>query len=160
MSGYTLTDMNKKSLLIEQMDQKLKDFGHVSQVIPPPTGWIKAIRTTLGISLQQFGTKLSISKQSASEIEQREQDGSITLKSLKEAAHAMDMKLVYGFVPMDESLDALIERKARELATRIVSRTSNTMRLEDQENTEDRIKKAIAQRAEELKREMPKTLWD
>ena len=152
--------MNKQGLLIEQMDQKMKDFDLVSQAVPPPTGWIRAIRTALGISLQQLGTKLSISKQSASEIEQREQDGNITLKSLREAAQAMDMKLVYGFVPMDGSLEALIERKARELATRIVSRTSNTMRLEDQENTKERIKKAIAQRTEELKRDIPKTLWD
>jgi hypothetical protein len=70
------------------------------------------------------------------------------------------MKLVYGLVPNDGSLDALIERKARELAIKIVSRTSNTMRLEDQENTEERIKKAIEQRTDELIRELPKVLWD
>ena len=53
------------------------------------------------------------------------------------------MQLVYGFVPNDGSLDALIERKASELAAKIVHRTSNTMKLEDQENSKDRIEKAL-----------------
>ena len=55
----------------------------------------------------------------------------------------MDMQLVYGFVPNDGSLDALIERRANELATKIVLRTSNTMKLEDQGNSNKRIQKAI-----------------
>ncbi|RED96678.1 mobile mystery protein A [Marinoscillum furvescens] len=152
--------MSKQRLLIDQMNAKLKPFEPLAQVVPPPTGWIKAVRTALGISLQQLGNKLAISKQSASEIEQREKDGSITLKSLREAANALEMTLVYGFVPKDGSLDSLIEKKAKALATRIVSRTSNTMKLEDQENSAERIKKAIDQRTDELKREIPKILWD
>ena len=35
----------------------------------------------------------------------------------------MDMQLVYGFVPNDGTLDALIDRKAKELARQIVMRT-------------------------------------
>jgi hypothetical protein len=70
------------------------------------------------------------------------------------------MELVYGFVPKDGTLDALINRKSMELANKIVSRTSNTMRLEDQENSELRLKKAIEERTTQLKYEMPKMLWD
>jgi hypothetical protein len=70
------------------------------------------------------------------------------------------MELVYGFVPKDGSLDALIDRKAKELATQIVLRTSNTMKLEDQGNTSKRIDKAIKERAAMIKNEMPKILWD
>ena len=70
------------------------------------------------------------------------------------------MQLVYGFVPKDGSLDALINRKARELATQIVMRTSQTMKLEDQENSPGRIKKAIEERAIAIKAEMPKMLWN
>jgi hypothetical protein len=47
----------------------------------------------------------------------------------------LDMQLVYGFVPNDGSLDALIEKRAKELATQIVMRTANTMKLEDQANS-------------------------
>jgi hypothetical protein len=70
------------------------------------------------------------------------------------------MELVYGFVPKDGSLDALIDRKAKELATQIVMRTSNTMKLEDQANSARRITKAIEERAVAIKNDMPKILWD
>jgi len=152
--------MNKKKLQLEQLDRKLRGFNTAAQVTPPPTGWLKAIRVSLGMSLQQLADKLSITKQSVQEIESREKEGNITLKTLKDTATALDMQLVYGFVPKDGTLDDLIERKAKELAIRIVSRTSNTMKLEDQENSKQRIKKAIEDRTAIIKNEMPKMLWD
>ena len=135
-------------------------YSSLSKISPPPTGWIKAIRLSLGMSLEQLGKKLSITKQSIRDVELREQEGTVSIKSLREAARALDMQLVYGFVPNDGSLEALIDRKAKELATQIVLRTSNTMKLEDQENSKERIEKAIQERAYAIKNEMPKTLWD
>jgi len=132
----------------------------LKKIAPPPTGWIKAIRTALGMSLKQLGNKLSITRQSVQDIERREKVGSITIKALTEAANALDMHLVYGFVPKDGSLDALIDRRAKELATQIVLRTSNTMKLENQENSKKRIQKAIEERTATIKNEMPKILWD
>lgn len=152
--------MGKKSLQLQQLNNKMWHFATLKHVATPPTGWIKAIRTTLGMSMQQLGNKLNISKQAILDIEKREKDGFITIKSLKEIARALDMQLVYGFVPNDGSLDALIEKRATELATKIVLRTNNTMKLEDQGITNERIKKAIKERAEEIKNEMPKILWD
>lgn len=152
--------MNKKKLQIEQLERKLRDFNTAGQVVPPPTGWLKAIRVSLGMSLQQLADKLSITKQSVQEMEKREKEGSITLKSLREAANALDMQLVYALVPKDGSIENLIDRKARELATQIVSRTSNTMKLEDQENSKQRLQKAVEERAAILKSELPKILWD
>jgi predicted DNA-binding mobile mystery protein A len=152
--------MGKLSLQLQQLNNKMGDFALLKQVAIPPTGWIKAIRTAIGMSMQQLGMKLSVSKQAILDIEKREKSGSITIKSLKEIARALDMQLVYGFVPNDGSLDALIEKRATELATKIVLRTSNTMKLENQGNTNTRIEKAIKERAEEIKNEMPKILWD
>ena len=138
----------------------MSGFATLKQVAVPPTGWIKAIRTAIGMSMQQLGNKLSISKQGILDIEKREKDGSITIKSLREIARALDMQLVYGFVPNDGSLDALIEKRATELATQIVMRTSNAMKLEDQGITNKRIEKAIKERAEEIKNVVPKIFWD
>lgn len=135
-------------------------FASLQKVTPPPTGWIKAIRNAIGMSMMQLGKRLSITKQSVQDIERREKDGSISIKALREAARALDMQLVYGFVPNDGSLEELIERKAKELAKQIVQRTSNSMKLEDQENSKQRIEKAIEERAAIIKNEMPKTLWD
>ena len=152
--------MNKKKLQIEQLESRIKLFSATRQLPNPPTGWVKATRLALGMSLQQLANKLSMTKQSVQEIETREKEGAITLKSLRETARALDMELVYGFVPKDGSLDQYIENKARSLAEKIVSRTSNTMKLEDQENTKERIKKAIEDRTMKIKQDLPKSLWD
>lgn len=152
--------MNLRILQLQQINQKLERFSILKDVERPSIGWIKSVRTALGISLQQLGNKKDISKQSALSIEKREQDGTITLNALREAGDAMGLELVYGFIPKDGSLDAYIERKARELAKEIVLRSSNTMKLEDQENSNERIKKAIEERTEELIKNQPKILWD
>lgn len=152
--------MDRKKLQIEQLDRKLKRFKDAVQVSKPEIGWLKTIRTSLGMSLQQVADKLSITKQSVQEIEIREKDGTITINSLKETADALDMRLIYGLVPKDGTLDDLIDRKARELALRIVARTSNTMKLEDQENSKERLQKAVEERKAAIKNEMPKSLWD
>ncbi len=152
--------MYKKQLQTDQLNARLQAFRESAKQSRPASGWIKTIRTTLGISLQQLGKKLGITKQSMQEMELREAEGSITLNALQEAAKVMDMQLVYGFVPKDGTLDALIERKANEAAEKIVLRASNSMKLEDQENSEIRIKKAIQERATILKNEVSKIIWD
>lgn len=152
--------MPKKTLQIQQLNSKMLAFANLQSLVPPPTGWLKAVRTALGMSLRQLSNRLSITKQSMQEIEQREIDGSITIKSLRDAAKAMDMQLVYGFVPIDGSLEELINRRAKELATAIVLRTSQSMKLEEQENSQQRIERAIEERATIIKNEMPKSLWD
>lgn len=152
--------MGKKSLQLQHLNNKIQDFVKLSSVAMPPTGWINAIRTAIGMSMQQLGNKLSISKQAVSDMEKREKEGSITIKALREIARVMDMELVYGFVPKQGSLDAMIEKRATELATQIVMRTANSMKLEEQSNSQERIVSAIKERAIAIKNEMPKILWD
>ncbi|MBP7107722.1 MAG: mobile mystery protein A [Chitinophagaceae bacterium] len=150
----------KKQLILNQLDTKIKKINALSVNDIPSTGWIKAIRLALGMSQEQLGKKLKITRQSVQELELREKDGTISLKTLKEVARAMDIQLVYGLIPNEGSLEALIEKKATELATRIVMRTSHSMKLEDQQNTGKRLQKAIKERAQTIKNEMPKILWD
>jgi predicted DNA-binding mobile mystery protein A len=152
--------MPNRSLQLHQLNSKMKSYAILQRIPMPPTGWIKAIRLALGMSAEQLGKKLGITRQGVMDIEKREREGSITLKNLQETAKALDMQLVYGFVPNDGSIEDLIDRKAKELAKEIVMRTSNTMELEDQENSKKRIEKAIEERFNSIKNEMPKSLWD
>jgi len=152
--------MRIRILQLQQLNSKMQRFASLQNVDSPPTGWLKAIRIVLGISSQQLANKLSMTRQGVLDMERREKDGTITIKAMREVANALEMQLVYAFVPKDGSLDGLINRKAKELATQIVMRTSNTMKLEDQENTKQRLEKAIEERTLEIKNEMPKTLWD
>ena len=153
---------NKKEqkLSIELLDKKLRAYNVLHEKEIPDTGWIHAIRTTLGMSLRQMGKRLSITPQSMKETEQREKEGSITLRNLREAGKALGLQLVYGFIPQKGSLEKMIEEKAQAVAKEIVSRASHSMMLEGQENSKERIDEAIKERAEEIKNEMPGHLWE
>ena len=71
--------MGKKSLQLQQLNNKMWHFATLKKVATPPTRWIKAIRTTIGMSMQQLGNKLNISKQVILDKEKREKDGFITI---------------------------------------------------------------------------------
>jgi predicted DNA-binding mobile mystery protein A len=150
----------KQQLILSQTDQKIGVLQVLRGVSVPPKGWLHTLRTALQMSLRQLSAKASITPQSLKDMEVREVAGTITLNTLRDVANAMDMQLVYGFVSRHESLEQMIEKRAKELATEIVMRTNNTMTLEDQQNSKERIAQAIAQKTAEIKFEMPKYLWD
>ena len=152
--------MKNDRLQFQQLNEKLDKLTGLNNVNVPPFGWIKAIRNGIGMSMEQLGKKLSITKQAVMDIEKREKDGAITIKSMREIAKAMDMQFVYGFVPKEGSLEQMIEKRALEIAKIIVQRTSSTMKLEDQANSNERIEKAIKERAAEIINKTPKILWD
>ncbi len=149
-----------RKLMIEQLDKKLSKYAEIKDIEVPQGGWINAVRTTLNMSLAQLGRRLKMTAVGAKGIEDRERDGSITLKKLIEVGRALDLDFVYGFVPRDSSIDKMIEKRAEQVAREIVMRTSHNMKLEDQENSEERLTQAIKDRVDMLKREVPKHLWD
>ncbi len=151
---------NKRNLLIEQLDQKLQPFSQSRKVLVPERGWINTIRTTLNMTMAQLGTKLNITRQGVKRIEESEANGTITLNSLKGVANAMDLKLVYGLVPKEGTIHSLIQEKAEILAKKIVLRTNQNMKLENQGIGDEKITKTIKELADEIKREMRKSLWD
>ena len=135
--------MRNNKLQFQQLNEKILQLAGMQHVIVPPIGWIKAIRNGIGMSMEQLGKKLSITKQGVMDIEKREMEGAITIKAMQEIAKAMDTKFVYGFVPNAGSLEQMIETRALEIAKTIVQRTSTTMKLEDQVNSKERIENAI-----------------
>jgi predicted DNA-binding mobile mystery protein A len=152
--------MKTKKLIREQLDKKIFKFNNLDEVVIPPEGWIYSIRQGINMSLRQLGQRLSITPQSVKEIENREKEGTISIKVLKQVAEVLDMKFIYGFIPSEKSLERMIEKRAEELAKNIVERTSIHMELEDQKTSSERITEAIKEKATELKNDMPKMLWD
>jgi len=151
---------NQRKLLVEQLDRKLKPLLGSEKIIIPSNGWINTIRTTVNMTLEQLGKKLNMTRQGAKRIEESEAAGTITIKTLKEVGNALEMKLVYGFVPLDGSVDLLLNRKSRILAEKIILRTNHNMMLEDQEIDKERLKNAIEDLSKEIKSELKKTIWD
>ncbi len=70
------------------------------------------------------------------------------------------MKLVYGFTPIDGSVDSLLDRKSRILAEKIILRTNHNMMLENQAIGEYGLRKAIDDLSQEIRIELKKAIWD
>lgn len=153
-------DKLNKKLMVEQLDRKLAKLHVLKEFEVPSKGWINAIRTTLNMSLVQLAKRLNKTSVSVKEIEEREQNKTITLKKLIEVGEALDLQFVYGFLPKESSIQKMIDKRAHQVARDVVMRTSHTMKLEEQENREERLQRAIEDRADTLKQEMPKHLWD
>ncbi|WP_165750262.1 mobile mystery protein A [Cellulophaga sp. Z1A5H] len=151
---------NKKKLLIEQLDKKLEKFKDSAMVQIPTKGWINTIRTTLNMTREQLGTKLEMTKGAIQKIEEREALGQITINKLRDVGQALDMKFIYGFIPKDGTIESLVNLKAEKLAQKIVLRTNQNMKLEDQGIGDEKIARTIEELASEIKREMRKSLWD
>ena len=151
---------NKKKLLIEQLDQKLANFKDAGMVLVPQKGWVNTIRTNLNMTRDQLGAKLDLTKGAIQKIEEREATGQITINKLKDVGNALNMKFIYGFIPKDGTIESLVNLKAEKLARKIVLRTNQNMKLEDQGIGDEKINKTIKELASEIKREMKKSLWD
>jgi len=154
-----MNNLNKK-LMLRQLDEKLAKLSTLNESIIPKDGWIKAIRTALNMNLSQLAKLLKKTPPTVKEIEEREANKSITLKKLMEIGEALNLKLVYGFIPLDGSLEKMIESRSIALAEKIVMKTSHNMALEDQKNSPERLKRAINERAELIREKTPKYLWD
>ncbi|MEZ4722966.1 MAG: mobile mystery protein A [Flavobacteriales bacterium] len=151
---------NKKQLLVGQLDQKLAKFKESELVQTPAEGWINAIRTTINMTREQLGAKLGMTKGAVQKIEEREATGQITINKLREAGQGLNMKFVYGFVPMEGSIQNLIDKESEKLARKIVLRTNQNMKLEDQGIGDEKLNQTIEELALEIKRELRRSLWD
>lgn len=78
----------------------------------PSGGWIRAVRTSLGMSVRQMAERMDITQQSAARLEKNEADDVIKLKSLRKAAEALDCRLVYALVPNEGELRDIVRRQA------------------------------------------------
>ena len=152
-------DYKNKRLQLKQIDEQLIKLRN-SGLEVPHKGWIHTIRKALSMSSEQLGYKLGISLQGAFNLEKREVLGTITINKLQEVGRGLKLKLVYGFVPINFSLQEMVEQRARELAREIVMNTSTHMSLEDQKIADEKLKESIKERTDEIIRTMPNYLWD
>lgn len=86
-------------LVNTKTDRLDKRIQNISSATPPQKGWLRGLRQTLNMNLVQISRRLGVSKQSVARLEANEADGSITLRSLRRAAEAMDCYVVYAVLP-------------------------------------------------------------
>jgi predicted DNA-binding mobile mystery protein A len=100
-------------------------------MLAPPKGWVKAIREALGMTARQLAARIGTSPSRIPVIEKAEVTGATTIKTLREAAEAMNCTFVYAFVPT-EPLDDILRERAKLKARGDIARLNHTMRLENQ----------------------------
>ena len=92
------------NLRLRQLDRTLASFRAAVAVPRPQKGWIRVIREAMGVSAGEVGRILGTSRQLPLQFEKAEADDSITLKSLRKVADALDCDLVYALVPRAGSM--------------------------------------------------------
>lgn len=139
-----------------RLDTKFEAIRPVERFAMPPKGWIRAIRDALGMSLRQVAERLGTTAPGVRKLEESEANGTISLKTLRRVAEALDCVVIYALVPKT-SLTAMVDQRAREIALRALGRVSHSMALEDQQvdrDLEARIERYIANAITD------RNLWD
>jgi predicted DNA-binding mobile mystery protein A len=150
--------MNRK-IARQALETRLRAIRRVAPSLTPPSGgWLKAVRTALGMSGRQFAARLEVSPPTANGIEKSESRGTATLDTLRRAAAALDCTLVYALVPNGD-LETIVQQRARSLARERLRRVSNTMALENQEVPGASSEREVARLAEEILTSEPLALW-
>lgn len=121
-----------RHLRLKQLDRALEPYRAARGGPRPSKGWIRSIRQALGVSSGELGRRLGTSRQLPLQLEKGEAEDRITLKSLRAVANALDCDLVYALVPRAESMQELIESRARAEAKGRVLGVEHSMALEDQ----------------------------
>lgn len=121
---------NQTALARKQLDKRLAPL-RTTKLALPPRGWLRAIREALGMTTRQLAARMKVAPSRISTIEQAEVSGTTTIKTLREAAAALDCTFVYAFVP-NQPLEEILRDRAARKAALDVARLDHTMRLENQ----------------------------
>jgi predicted DNA-binding mobile mystery protein A len=121
-----------RNLRLKQLDRAFAPYRTAREVPRPSKGWIRSIRQALGLSSGELARRLGTSRQLPLQLEKGEAEDRITLKSLRAVANALDCDLVYALVPRVESMQELIENRARAEAKDRVLGIEHSMALENQ----------------------------
>ena len=104
------------TLARKHLDRRLTPLRRGNDLARPPRGWVKAIREALGMTAAQLAQRMGVAQTRVSRIEKDELGSAVTLRTLRQAAEAMNCTFVYAFVP-NEPLEQIVRHRAAELAT-------------------------------------------
>ena len=148
-----------KQIIQEQYRSKIEQLIDFKLITRPKEGWIRTLRKALGMSSPQLAVRLDISKSQASQMERMEVEDRITLKQLRRVAEALDCELYYALVPR-QSIEVMLQARAKLKAETLVSKTDVQMKLEAQQIPKEKLQEYVKLEVERLVREMPRDLWE
>ena len=139
----------------DKVNQAYHQLGSLSL---PPEGWLRTVRRALGMSGSQLARRRGVTKSRISRAEQDELTGSVTIKTMRSMAEAMNCRFVYAVVP-DREIEEMIKKRAVQKAREQVKSASTHMALEAQTLSDDQLSFEIDRLASEIVEKMPSDLW-
>ena len=131
MPAHTTTTLARTRL-----DERLMSLRALrSQMAAPRGGWAKAIRSALGMTLDDLAARMGITRSVLLRLEASEQKQTIQLDSLRRIAEALDCDLVYALVPR-QPLQAMVDQQRARVAKELDASTRTHMRLEGQHESD------------------------
>lgn len=120
-----------ENLARKHLDEALALYRTAAGQPRPPRGWVRAIRDALGMTSRQLALRMKLSQPTIAALEKSEAMETVSLKTLRQAAEALNCQLVYALVPK-ATLEETVRARAHELADEQLARVHHTMRLENQ----------------------------
>jgi predicted DNA-binding mobile mystery protein A len=151
--------MEKQQLMVRQLDSQLQEWKELKTKNIPFKGWISTLRKALGMKAEQLGKRLGVSRIRIVQLERGESRGETTLRSLRQAAEALDCELVYALVPRT-SLANILKQQAIKKAKKAIANVSHTMKLENQSVEKKEAEIQYRETVETLLSGSLKHLWD
>jgi predicted DNA-binding mobile mystery protein A len=142
-----------------QIDQMVEPWRNLVRKTPPKGGWIRLVRNALGMTTRQLAERLGVKQPRIVKIEKAEMDGSITLKSLRDAANALGCDLVYAVVPR-KSIRDVLEERATTKAREALGPVFHNMALEAQSPTDDVQNELLKEQIRDMLAGRPSRLWE
>jgi predicted DNA-binding mobile mystery protein A len=106
----------------------------------------------------QLAERMGVAQTRVSRIEKDEVGSAVTLRTLRQAAEAMNCTLVYALVP-NEELEQAVRHRATALTNERLSRTHHTMKLENQALAERDLDAERSRILRDLLEGDPRRLW-
>lgn len=156
--GAIIMGQNFIDLKLRQIDTTLARWRLAELPSRPPSGWINAIRTALGMPATYLAKRLGVVASTVARLETSEADETISLATLRRAAEALGCELHYVLVPKKSLADTL-DARATHLARDRMGAIAHTMALEAQSTSEDTITSQTRDLADTLLKGPRRDLW-
>jgi predicted DNA-binding mobile mystery protein A len=150
--------MKKRLQELQELSESLTLPEPVRAVQRPRTGWLRAVRTALGMPQSYLARELGVTTGAIAKYEAGEAAGSISLATLRKAANAMEYDLVYALVPRT-SMDEIRFGRARVIARKILGAASRKMALKDQKVPKGDLETRIDDLARVILTQHENALW-
>jgi predicted DNA-binding mobile mystery protein A len=124
-------------------------FGVLQEKAVKVQGWLRTVRRELGISAPEMARRVGKSRPEVFRTEHAEEQGGITLRTLRRAAEALGCDLVYGLAPKEGTLAAMAAGRE---AAREQRRTETLERRDERKRDRRREAARVRWAAEEQAR--------